>query len=128
MGARHQVQGAGFSRSVDDLGNRGRNTYGLPLEEVERVLALSQIDPAWLQHHDGAPLRIAEQIRRERAFADLPILADALEEGGCTLADVLEHCRAAAPHQQTCWVLELLLGQSGETREDRRRLTRTARA
>jgi len=28
----------------------------------------------------------------------LPILADALEEGGCTDTDILNHCRGPGPH------------------------------
>jgi hypothetical protein len=85
-------------------------TYGLPLPEVERVLAGLRVDPAWLAHNDAVARRLAEAIRAEGRYAHLPILADALEEGGCDNAEILAHCRENARHRTTCWVVELLLG------------------
>jgi hypothetical protein len=41
----------------------------------------------------------------------LPILADALEDAGCTNADILAHCRGPGPHVRGCWVVDLLLGK-----------------
>jgi hypothetical protein len=41
--------------------------------------------------------------------ARLSILADALEEAGCTNADILDHCRQPVPHVRGCWVVDLLL-------------------
>jgi hypothetical protein len=93
--------------------------YGLPVADVERVLAEVQIEPA-LQHDDATPVQIARYIREEGAFDRLPILADALEEGGCSSAEILNHCRGSAPHQQTCWVVELLLGPDRKHRRARR--------
>ena len=84
--------------------------YGLPPEDVERVLATARVEPAWLDHNDSAVLGIARHIRAEGAFDVLAILADALEEGGCDHKEILEHCRARAPHKETCWVIDLLLG------------------
>jgi hypothetical protein len=43
--------------------------------------------------------------------ARLAVLADALEEAGCTDADILSHCRSAGPHVRGCWVIDLLLGK-----------------
>jgi hypothetical protein len=45
------------------------------------------------------------------SFDHLPILADALEEVGCTDADLLAHCRGDGPHARGCWVIDLLLGK-----------------
>ena len=42
----------------------------------------------------------------------LPILADALEEAGCTNAEFLNHCRGGGIHARGCWALDLLLGRS----------------
>lgn len=105
-----------FPRAWMTSGAQGETTYGLPLEDVDRVLAASRIDQEWLRHHDGAVLRIAQQVRDSADFASLPVLADALEEGGCTNREVLGHLRAAVPHLQTCWVVELLLGPSRKRR------------
>jgi hypothetical protein len=63
-------------------------------------------DPAW-QTLTG--LGLARAIYDERRFSDLPILADALEEAGCTNADLLAHCRGPGPHVRGCWVVDLVL-------------------
>jgi len=55
--------------------------------------------------------KMARALYEERNFEDLPILADALEEAGCTNADILGHCRGSAPHVRGCWVVDLLLGK-----------------
>jgi len=41
----------------------------------------------------------------------LKILADALEEAGCTDGDTLAHLRSPGPHVRGCWVLDLVLGR-----------------
>jgi hypothetical protein len=45
---------------------------------------------------------------RERAFERLPILADALEDAGRDIADILGHCRGDGPYVRGCWVVDLL--------------------
>jgi hypothetical protein len=42
----------------------------------------------------------------------LAVLADALEEAGCSNADILAHLRGPGPHVRGCWVVDLLLGKS----------------
>src|SRR5262245_43444030 len=42
----------------------------------------------------------------EHSFADLPILADALEEAGCEDEVILEHCRSRGLHARGCWPLD----------------------
>jgi hypothetical protein len=54
---------------------------------------------------------IARTIYEERTFESLPILADALEEAGCTNTDILAHCRQPGEHVRGCWVDDLLLGK-----------------
>ncbi len=57
-------------------------------------------------------LSIASRIYDERDFAGMPILADALEDAGCTNEEILQHCRLdAGPHVRGCWMLDLLLGK-----------------
>ncbi len=55
---------------------------------------------------------VASTIYEQRGFADLPILADALEEAGCTSADMLGHCRSGGKHVCGCWVVDLVLARS----------------
>jgi hypothetical protein len=47
----------------------------------------------WLRWQDGTIPRLAQAIYDEQAFDRLPILADALQEAGCTNEDILKHCR-----------------------------------
>jgi hypothetical protein len=70
------------------------------------------IDSTWLSWNDGIIPKLAQAIYDDRAFDRLPILADALEEAGCTNADILNHCRQPSEHVRGCWVVDLLLGKS----------------
>jgi hypothetical protein len=70
-----------------------------------------RIEPAWLALDDQSVWRLARAIYEERAFADLPILADALEEAGCTDARLLDHCREPGEHIPGCWAVDLVLGR-----------------
>jgi hypothetical protein len=66
------------------------------------------LDRPWLT---STVTSLATAIYEERAFDRLPILADALEDAGCTNADILSHCRGPGPHVLGCWVVDLLLGK-----------------
>jgi hypothetical protein len=81
-----------------------RDVWGNPFRPPPRV------EPAWLTWQGGTVERLARSIYEERRFANLPVLADALEEAGCTDADILDHCRGLGPHVRGCWVVDLLLG------------------
>jgi hypothetical protein len=65
-------------------------------------------DPVWLAANVK---QLAQGIYADRAFDRLPLLADALEEAGCTDADILAHCRGPSPHVRGCWVVDLILGK-----------------
>jgi hypothetical protein len=54
---------------------------------------------------------LAHSIYTNRCFEQLPILADALEDAGCTNTDILTHCRGRGPHVPGCWVIDLILGK-----------------
>jgi hypothetical protein len=72
---------------------------------------LAALDPAWLAWNDGCAPKLAAAIYDGRRFADLPILADALEDAGCCDAAILAHCRAPGEHVRGCWVVDLLTGR-----------------
>lgn len=67
------------------------------------------VAPAW---RTATAVSLATAIYDERAFGRLPILADALEDAGCTDADILSHCRQPGAHVRGCWVVDLVLGKS----------------
>jgi hypothetical protein len=55
---------------------------------------------------------LAEAIYADRAFDRMPVLADALEEAGCSDDQILSHCRGEGPHVRGCWVVDLVLGKA----------------
>jgi hypothetical protein len=63
-------------------------------------------DPAW---RTPLVLTIASQAYQREEFADLPVLADALEDAGCDDRNLLAHLRAATPHHRGCWALDAVL-------------------
>jgi hypothetical protein len=70
------------------------------------------IDPGCLQWQGGTVRRMASAIYDGRRFAELPILADALEDAGCDHADILSHCRGGGEHARGCFVVDALLGKT----------------
>jgi hypothetical protein len=70
------------------------------------------IERDWLAWNHGAVSHIAEQIAATGNFADLPILADALEDAGCTDEFLLHHCREGHVHVPGCWALDAVLGRT----------------
>lgn len=116
-----------------------------PEPAFAKANGFERLPPKWLQPilrwNDGTIPKIAQAIYDARAFDQLPILADALEDAGCDDAAILEHCRGYElcpgcasgkgcdpgdwpdcdgsgwmplrnPHVRGCWVLDLLLGKS----------------
>jgi len=70
-----------------------------------RVMA---IDQAWLT---STVVSLAQAIYADRAFDQLPILADALADAGCDNADLLAHCRGPGPHCRGCFAVDLILSK-----------------
>jgi hypothetical protein len=68
-------------------------------------------DTACHAGHGRTVAELARAIYEERAFERLPILADALEDTGCTSTEVLDHCRGGGEHVRGCWVVDLLTGR-----------------
>ena len=66
------------------------------------------IDPAW---RTDTAVALAGQMYESRDFGAMPILADALQDAGCTNDDILDHCRRDGPHVRGCWVVDLVLGK-----------------
>lgn len=69
------------------------------------------VDPSWLAWNDSTIPNLAQCIYEEGAFDRLAILADALEDAGCTEPHLLNHCRSRGLHVRGCWAVDLLLGK-----------------
>ncbi len=82
-----------------------RDIFGNPFQPQP------ELETTWLSCNDGKIPKLAQSIYDERRFDEMPILADALEEAGCSNAEVLAHCRETEMHVRGCWVLDWLLGK-----------------
>jgi hypothetical protein len=70
------------------------------------------INPVWLTWNDGTVVKLAQGIYDGRVFDRLPVLADALEDAGCSDRAPLDHLRGPGPHVRGCWVVDLVLAKS----------------
>jgi hypothetical protein len=78
------------------------------LRDILNPFRLVILNPAWLT---TTALALAQQMYDSRDFSPMPILADALQDGGCDNEDVLNHCRQPGEHTRGCWVVDLLLNK-----------------
>jgi hypothetical protein len=83
-----------------------RDIFGNPFRPVP-------FSPSW---RTDTVITLARAMHESHDYSAMPILADALEDAGCTSADVLEHCRGPGPHVRGCWVVDSVLA-SGSGRE-----------
>ena len=79
----------------------------------------ASLAPAWLSWHDATVVRLAQAAYEERQMpagtldnGRLAVLADGLEEAGCTSEDILGHLRGPGPHVRGCWAVDRCLGKS----------------
>jgi hypothetical protein len=85
-------------------------------DAARQKLALLLDDLAGTDNHAEVPrtqdvVDLAQTIYDLRRWQDLPVLADALEEAGCTDAGILSHLRGPGPHALGCWALDAVLGK-----------------
>jgi hypothetical protein len=89
-----------------------RDLVGNPFRPVN-------ISPSWLRWNDAAVVHLAQAAYDNRILpagtldnARLAVLADALEEAGCTDEQILGHLRSGGEHYRGCFVVDALLGKS----------------
>ena len=89
-----------------------RDVFGNPFSSPD-------VDPSWLSWGDGRIREMAQAAYDDRLLPAgtldndrLGVLADALEEAGCSDEGMLRHCRDARVHVRGCWVLDLMLGKA----------------
>jgi hypothetical protein len=79
-----------------------RDVFGNPFRPVA-------FETSW---RTGTAVALAKTMYDARDFAAMTVLADALEEAGCDVPDVLSHCRdPKGVHVRGCWVVDLVLGK-----------------
>jgi hypothetical protein len=85
-----------------------RDLFGNPFRPAS-------VQPSWLT---PTVVSLAQAAYEDRALpagtldsARLGVLADALEDAGCTEAAILEHLRGPGPHVRGCHILDALLGK-----------------
>jgi hypothetical protein len=88
-----------------------RDVVGIPCRRIS-------LEPSLLRWNDGVIAKLALSAYSGRFLPEgtlasslLAILADALEEAGCTDADILGHLRGPGPHVRGCWPVDLCLGK-----------------
>jgi len=76
------------------------------------------IDPSWLNWNNGTVRKLAASVYENRELPSgrfdpdrVGVLADALEEAGCTNPDILGHVHWPGSHVRGCWVVDLVLGK-----------------
>jgi hypothetical protein len=79
-----------------------REVLGNPFAPVE-------FQPAWRTPTVRA---IAQEIYERNDFTTLGVLGDALQDAGCTEAEIIRHCQASGPHVRGCWVVDGVLGKT----------------
>jgi hypothetical protein len=93
---------------VEVLARLLRDIFGNPFRAVA-------VNPTWLTPTVTSLATAAYEERSlpsgELDAARLAILADALEEAGCSDTTILDHLRSTGPHVRGCWSVDLLLGR-----------------
>jgi hypothetical protein len=76
------------------------------------------VDPVWQLWNEGCVVQLAQTAYEDRELPSghldptrLAILADALEDAGCSDPDLISHLRGPGPHVRGCWVVDLFLGK-----------------
>jgi hypothetical protein len=81
--------------------------------------ATPTVAAGWRAWNEGGVPQLAHATYENRRLPDgtldparLVLLADALEDAGCTDAELLGHLRGTGPHVRGCWAVDLVLGKS----------------
>ncbi|HEY7312264.1 MAG TPA: hypothetical protein VH643_23070 [Gemmataceae bacterium] len=89
------------------------------LRDIFNPFRAAPISSAMLFWQDSTVVRLAQAAYDERILpagtldnARLAVLADALEEAGCTDEQILTHLRGGGEHYRGCFVVDALLGKS----------------
>jgi hypothetical protein len=107
--ASHQGQPSAYTAERSLQSSYLRDIFPFPFHSVS-------LDSRWL----APPVRsMATAAYEERALPSgeldttrLSVLADALEDAGCSSADLLAHLRSPGPHVRGCWAVDTILDKT----------------
>jgi hypothetical protein len=109
---RERLQSLVWSDGVEGQARFLRDLIGNPFRPTPAIM------PAWLTWNEGTVKRLAEDAYEQRSMpigtldnSRLGLLADALEDAGCTDPDMLGHLRGPGPHVRGCWPVDLILAK-----------------
>jgi hypothetical protein len=98
-----QLLSRGGTEDARAMAEVPRDLLGDPYEPV-------RLDPAWLLADGSRVRQVAMAIYETGRFDEMPILADALQDAGCTDPRLLDHCLQDR-HYRGCWLLDAVLGK-----------------
>ncbi len=109
-GGRHEDEEAGTAERAAQV--------ALPRCVFDNPFRPTAVDPAWWAWNCGTVSRLAEAAYQKRelpsgylSLSRLSLVADALEDAGCSDAAIVGHLRSAGPHVRGCWPVDLLTGR-----------------
>jgi hypothetical protein len=106
LGRPGNTPGRGCAVRVAEQASLMRDIMGYPWKPP------SCVDTGVLSRN-GTPIgSMAQTIYDQRTFDRLPLLADALEDAGCSDGELLGHLRGPGPHVRGCWAVDLLLAKT----------------
>jgi hypothetical protein len=115
MHAARSAAAASAESTGREVGLEGRVQMALLVDLHGNPLWPVALDPRW---RTNEVVRIAQATYDNRIMpggeiepARLGVLADTLEEAGCTEASILAHLRGPGPHVRGCWPLDLVLAK-----------------
>jgi len=104
----HSTYGSEWRQLMSFAADLLRDLVGNPFR-------LLHLDPSILAWHDSIVPKLAQATYDARILPAgtfepdlLGVLADALEDCGCTAADLVTHLRGPGPHVRGCWAIDLL--------------------
>jgi hypothetical protein len=110
---------AGYAARAKGSGKGQRTAQAGLLRDLFNPFLPVAVDPAWLAWHGAAVVNLATAVYEERELPSghldaprLAVLADMLEEAGCSDPKLLGHLRGPGPHVRGCFAVDLLLGKS----------------
>jgi hypothetical protein len=110
-----QVQAVARQANTSAGGRDGAAQARLMRDLLGNPFRHAWVDPAWLTLIVTGLATAAYQERSLPSghldLARLSVLADALEDAGCSDDAILAHLRSPGPHVRGCWALDLILGR-----------------